>query len=268
MAHEHTTAAPDGTTIAWSSHGPDHAAPVVLVHGITESAASFDPVVELVGTDRRVITLDLRGHGESASSAGTYDLGSFASDVASVCAAAGVAEPDLVGHSLGGIVVTAAAPLLAPRSVVNVDQSLRLAAFKDQLDPVGELLRDPATFQPAMSQLFTDLAGTTLGHNELDRLAAIRQPDQDVVLGVWNLVLDSEVAELEGLVEAALAPYRDLTTPYLSIFGADPGEGYGEWLGEHIPGAISEVWPDFGHYPHLVDPERFVSRVHEFWENA
>jgi pimeloyl-ACP methyl ester carboxylesterase len=42
MSHEHTATAPDGTSIAWSRTGTGD--PVVLVHGITESAASFDPI--------------------------------------------------------------------------------------------------------------------------------------------------------------------------------------------------------------------------------
>ncbi len=57
-----TPPAPDGTSIAWSRSGSGE--PVVLVHGITESAASFDPITG--AATRQVITLDLRGHGESA----------------------------------------------------------------------------------------------------------------------------------------------------------------------------------------------------------
>ena len=36
------------------------------------------------------------------------------------------------------------------------------------------------------------------------------------------------------------------------------------WLGERIPGAIVEDWGLLGHYPHLVDPDRMVSRIKEF----
>jgi pimeloyl-ACP methyl ester carboxylesterase len=52
----------------------------VLVHGITESAASFDPVTERLAAHHDVITLDLRGHGESGN-ASTYDLVAMAGDV-------------------------------------------------------------------------------------------------------------------------------------------------------------------------------------------
>ncbi|HHO58195.1 MAG TPA: alpha/beta hydrolase, partial [Oceanithermus profundus] len=40
------------------------------------------------------------------------------------------------------------------------------------------------------------------------------------------------------------------------------------WLAARIPGAAVEVWPDYGHYPHLVDPDRFVERLRTFWAEA
>ncbi len=63
MIHQHHATASDGTSVAWSRAGSGH--PVVLVHGITESAASFAPIIERLVTTNEVITLDLRGHGES-----------------------------------------------------------------------------------------------------------------------------------------------------------------------------------------------------------
>ena len=49
--------------------------------------------------------------------------------------------------------------------------------------------------------------------------------------------------------------------PYLAIHGADPGEGYSEWLAARVPGAEVEVWGTGGHYPHLADPARFAARL-------
>ena len=71
--------------------------PVVLVHGITESAASFEPVAQRLAASHEVITLDLRGHGESGK-ADTYDLAAMASDVLAVVAVAGVESPHLVAE--------------------------------------------------------------------------------------------------------------------------------------------------------------------------
>jgi pimeloyl-ACP methyl ester carboxylesterase len=52
--------------------------------------------------------------------------------------------------------------------------------------------------------------------------------------------------------------------PYLSLHGIDPGPDYAPWLQHLVPTAAIEVWPEMGHYLHLVDPQRFLTRLSEF----
>ncbi len=262
MAHQHTTSAADGTSIAWSRTGSG--SPVVLVHGITESAGSFDPIVSRLARSNEVITLDLRGHGESGT-ASTYDLAAMATDVAAVIAAAGADRPHLVGHSLGGAVVTAAGSMLDVASVVDIDQSLQLDAFKAQLAPAEAMLRDPEQYRLVVDAMFEMMMGELLSDDEQRRIDLLRRADHEVVLGVWELLLTQPVEEIAATVDAALAGYGGRDVPYLALFGLDPGEGYGDWLGQRIPGSVVEYWPEHGHYPHLVDPDRFVTRLLEFW---
>lgn len=260
MAHSQRTTAPDGTEVAWSSTGGP-GTDVILVHGITESAETWTPVAARLTGAHRVITMDLRGHGESGT-AERYDLEAMAGDVAAVMAAAGSTSPHVVGHSLGGAVVSAAGAVLPVASVVNVDQSLRLDGFKAALMPAEPMLRDPDAFAAVIAQLFTDMRGS-LADDEFDRVSRLRRPDQEVVLGVWELILSASEDEIAAVVDAALADYGD--TPYLSLFGIDPGDGYGEWLRGHIVNSSVEVWDGLGHYPHLVEPDRFVARLETFW---
>lgn len=262
MGHHHIATAADGTSIAWSRAGSGD--PVVLVHGITESAASFDPVTERLATTNEVITLDLRGHGESASAA-TYDLGAMAGDVAAVVAASGVERPHLVGHSLGGAVVTAAGSAFDVASVVDIDQSLQLDAFKAQLVPAEPMLRDPQQYQLVVDAMFEMMMGERLSADEAARINALRRADHEVVLGVWELLLSEPVESIAATVDAALAGYAGRDVAYLALFGIDPGDGYADWLAERIAHSTVEYWPDHGHYPHLVDPDRFVERLHDFW---
>jgi pimeloyl-ACP methyl ester carboxylesterase len=262
MSHEHTTTSPDGTSIAWSRSGTG--APVVLVHGITEAAASFDPVTALLTSTHEVITLDLRGHGESGSST-AYDLAAMAGDVVAVIAAAHVERPHLVGHSLGGAVVTAAGSMLDVASVVDIDQSLQLDSFKAQLMPAEAMLRDPDQYQLVVDAMFELMMGDRLAAAEVARVNGLRRASQEVVLGVWELLLTEPAETIATTVDAALSGYSGRSAPYLALFGLDPGDGYADWLGERIPGAIVEYWADHGHYPHLVDPERFVARLRAFW---
>jgi len=264
MSHDHHARAPDGTTIGWSRAGSGD--PVVLVHGITESAASWEPVTERLVGGNEVITLDLRGHGES-SGASTYDLASMAGDVLTVVAAAGLDRPHLVGHSLGGAVVTAAGAARPAEvaSIVDVDQSLQLDAFKEQLIAAEPMLRDAEQYRLVVDAMFDTMSGELLSPEERERLNELRRTDHRVVLGVWDLLLSAPVDEIAATVDAALAGYAANPVPYLALFGIDPGEHYAEWLATRVPGAIVERWELHGHYPHLVDPDRFVERLRDFW---
>lgn len=262
MSHDHTLQTADGTRIAWSSVGSG--APVVLVHGITESAASFAPITERLSPTNTVVTLDLRGHGESGL-ADSYDLASMAADVSAVIDAAEVAAPHLVGHSLGGAVVTMAGSMLDAGSVVDIDQSLQLDGFKAQLVPYEEMLRDPDRYQLVVDAMFETMMGERLADGERDRVNTLRHADHEVVLGVWELLLTEPVESIAATVDAALAGYGGRHVPYLALFGLDPGDGYADWLSTRIPASTVEYWDGFGHYPHLVEPDRFVARLHTFW---
>ncbi len=261
-ASEHKTTSADGTTIHWTRTGTGD--PVVLVHGITERSASWEPVTRRLAESSEVIAIDLRGHGDSAT-ASDYGLATLAGDIAAVIADAGVERPHLVGHSLGGAVVSAVGSAVPAMSVVNVDQSLRLGGFKEMLEAVEPILRDAEGFPSVMSGLFVDLMGTMLDERERLRLAELRRFDQDVVMGVWAELFTSTPEEIDAVVDGALAGYAENATPYLTIFGVDPGDDYTAWLEERIPGAECDVWVGHGHYPHLVDPDRFVAEVRAFW---
>lgn len=265
MSHQHIATATDGTAIAWSRFGSGD--PVVLVHGITESAASFAPIIDRLGSTNEVITLDLRGHGESAAAA-SYDLAAMANDVAAVLGAAQIVRPHLVGHSLGGAVVTAAGSVLDVASVVDIDQSLQLDSFKAQLMPAEPMLRDPAQYQLVVDAMFEMMMGDKLPADEQARVNGLRHTDHEVVIGVWELLLTQPVEAIAATVDTALAGYTNRDVAYLALFGLDPGDGYAQWLAERIPNSTVEYWPDFGHYPHLVDPDRFIARLRVFWLTA
>ncbi len=252
----------DGTEIAWTRLGSGP--PVVMVHGITENSSSWGAIPGLLAADFEVITVDLRGHGHSGT-ADDYGLSAMAGDIAAVIIEAGLSRPHLVGHSLGGAVVSAVGASFPVGSVVNVDQQLRLAEFKAQLEPVEAMLRDPDAFPGVIGFLFDALAGDMLNDSEKARLDGLRRPDQEVVLGAWQLIFESSIEEIDSTVDAVLAEYKNLPMPYLALFGNDPGPTYGPWLSARIPDMELEVWPDHGHYPHLVDPSRFVARLRSFW---
>jgi pimeloyl-ACP methyl ester carboxylesterase len=249
--------------ITWEESGSGP--PLVLVHGITEDRRAWDTVVPELTDHFRCVRLDLRNHGGS-SDAADGSAQAMTEDVAEVVAAAGIDEPPVVvGHSLGGIVVTLYAAQAPVRAVVNVDQSVRLADFAALLQPLGPMLRGPE-FADVVAATFAALGADGLPPEVTRYLEGMHaSARQQAVLGVWDQVLDSTPEELAATVEPVLAR---ITAPYLAIHGADPGPGYAEWLEALAPTAEVEVWDIGGHYPHLADPQRFARRVIDFVDQA
>jgi pimeloyl-ACP methyl ester carboxylesterase len=250
--------APDGASIAYEVAGDGP--PIVLVHGITESRRSWDPLMAPLAGDHRVVAVDLRGHGESDRRP-PYDALTMAADVHAVIEASGTSEPLVVGHSLGGAVVSVYAAGSPVRGVVNVDQPLELGGFRALLEPLEPMLRgDNASFQSLIRQIFDSLYGA-LPAEERARIESHSDREQAVVVGAWDFVLTTSAEELDELSRSTAA---SITAPYLALHGTDPGDAYLAWLKDVMPDATLEVWPGLGHYPHLVEPERFAQRVSEF----
>jgi len=249
----------DGTRIEYTETGDGP--PLVLVHGITESSRAWDPVLPKLAEHWRVVAVDLRGHGASERRA-PYDALTLASDVNAVVSDLGLDAPLMVGHSLGGVVVSAYGGAGYPaRGIVNVDQPIALGAFKEALEPLTPMLRGSREeFEVAVGIVFTVLDGP-LPAEERARLNELSSPEPDVVLGVWGTVFDNSAEALDLLAADLVA---GTSVPYLSLHGMDPGDDYPDWLTAIVPGSTVDVWLEAGHYPHLTEPDRFVHRLAAF----
>lgn len=100
----------DGLSIAYFDIGAGR--PVILVHGFTSTAragwAAPGLADALVAAGRRVVALDLRGHGSSDKphALTAYEGKALARDVVALADHLGFDEYDIAGYSLGAIVVS------------------------------------------------------------------------------------------------------------------------------------------------------------------
>ncbi|MEW2508212.1 alpha/beta fold hydrolase [Amycolatopsis sp. NPDC047767] len=95
--------------------------PVVLIHGVGSSLASWDDVVGLWPAGRPVVRYDLRGHGQSPAPAGPWNIDDFAADHVELLKRLGIGKAHTVGFSLGGLIaqrVAAVHPELVDTLVV------------------------------------------------------------------------------------------------------------------------------------------------------
>ena len=93
----------EGVRLHWTELGESSdRTPIVLIHGLNNSCLSWSRVAPLLATDRRVLMLDLPGHGQSDRPNVGYELDWYAHVVARWLEAVGVEKADVVGHSFGG----------------------------------------------------------------------------------------------------------------------------------------------------------------------
>jgi esterase len=84
--------------------GPEDGPPVVFLHGVSGSMRTYAWLPEEIAEGRRIVRVDLRGHGDSEHAPGAYDIDSYGEDVADLLRETVRRPAVLVGHSLGGVV--------------------------------------------------------------------------------------------------------------------------------------------------------------------
>jgi pimeloyl-ACP methyl ester carboxylesterase len=204
---------PRGPRLRFFRRDGEASAPCLLMlHGFTDSAASFSPLVPHLPAEWRLLALDLRGHGGSGEAPSAYRLADFASDAAALLDHLGVATATIAGHSLGGAVALR----------LGIDHGARVAklvllasAASWRCPAVAELRCDLDAMSAAPSRAFVSAFQRSTIHRPIDEAlfqgfvdASMRLP-----LHAWREIL---AALVEGDLESEL---RAITSPCLAIHG-------------------------------------------------
>ena len=89
-----------GERLAYYDEGQGE--PLLLIHGMAGSSATWREILPSLAKRHRVIAPDLLGHGRSAKPRTDYSLGAFAVGLRDLLDEVGVESATVVGHSLGG----------------------------------------------------------------------------------------------------------------------------------------------------------------------
>lgn len=115
-----------GAVINFYAWGPPGAPGLVLVHGGAAHAHWWDHIAPLLAHGRRVVAMDISGHGDSGRRE-NYSLDVWSEEVMHVARAAEVGDrPVVVGHSMGGFIALRAGALFGSQltGVVAVDSPM------------------------------------------------------------------------------------------------------------------------------------------------
>jgi pimeloyl-ACP methyl ester carboxylesterase len=240
--------------------GTDDSRPaLVLLHGLSFDRTMWRPALaelERIDPARRVLAVDLPGHGESRD-APQRDPEQVMHAVHAAITEAGLRAPVVAGHSLGAILATFYAANFPCSAVVNVDQTLVVEPFLHLLQGLAGQLRGPdfaavwATFQASMH-------AELLPAEARELVRATGRSDQDLITGYWASALDNPPSVVAGQLADAVSEIRAAGIPYTIVAGDQGDDALRGWLAGALPQATLTVWPGCGHFPHLAQPAAFA----------
>ncbi|MEM1365900.1 MAG: alpha/beta hydrolase [Pseudomonadota bacterium] len=235
--------------------------PVVLVHGYLGASAHWSEQMERLSDTFEIIAIDLPGFGESAHLTAPNTIAGFAEHVLDTLSQMGVSEFNLLGHSMGGMIVQQMA-LMAPGRIT------KLICYGT--GPVGLL---PGRFEPiqrSRERLATEGVEATARRIAATWFADYEDgPGFDLCARVGaRASLQAGLACLDAWeswnVEDRLS---EITCPTLIVWG-EMDRSYDrnqpQALKAGIPGAQLVTVPGCAHNVHMEAPDQFAGLVSDF----
>ena len=251
---------------------------LLLLHGLGCDHTTWLPVIASLSRRYTVIAPDLLGHGRSDKPRADYSVGGYANGMRDLLTVLGIDKVTVVGHSFGGGVAmqfayqfperTERLVLVAPggigREVTPAIRAISLPGF--------QLMMSVATLPGLLHATklgLRALAATGIPQaRDLDEVAEIVQHLSDPKARAAITHVVRAVVDWRGqVVTMADRAYLTHAMPMCVVWGTDdvviPAK-HAELAKEIAPGAMVEVIPNAGHFPHKDHPQRFVKILNDF----
>ncbi len=261
--------------------GDAAADPLILIHGLGATKASWLTVVPQLASTHRVIAVDLPGHGASDKPLGRYDAAWFAARMNGLLDALDIDSAYIVGNSMGGRIAmelgmehperVKAVACLCPAAAFSRRPALALVRW---LRPEMGMLasRLPRNrMLPQLKQLFADPGCLEDAWYEAaidDFLTVWKSPRARLAFfaSLRNIYLDEPEGE-RGFWSRLAA----MGTPALFVYGKRDliiSHHFARKVLRTLPGAEVVVWSDCGHVPQIEFPDRTAGLLSGFFARS
>ncbi len=241
---------------------------VVMLHGVSQQAHSWDFVSLALSPDYHILAVDQRGHGDTDWAAdGTYTLDSMQDDIDGVIDALGLTDFNLLGHSMGGrnSFIWASRHPGTLRSLTIVDTGPETQRRgQDRIRDFRELPNNLDSFQE-----FADRVKEYTGRTEEQVLGALKYSIRQMPDGKWAWKWDPKTrnrtrsgddpkwntAKLWECVEAVDCPSLVVRGSRSDIFAEETLAK----MGQVMTDCTTETIKDAGHLVQGDNPVDFIA---------
>lgn len=248
---------------------PGRGTPVVLIHGLLDSAEGFDEFCR--DTNRPCFCFDIPGFG-SSDRPHAAKISSYAADMIEAIDAAGIERFILLGHSLGGAIASEIASAEAER--INALILLAPAGY-------GRLRLAEVANLPGISEGIAVTAGKVIASDTLVGLGYRRfvsngispsrqllgRTTRDAVRCIPGMRLAIRALARSGKGDQCLSKRKDFYTgPVTALWGSDDALvplSHIKGLEEALPQARVEIWEGMGHHPQAERPVELAALIEQ-----
>ncbi|HEX6583618.1 MAG TPA: alpha/beta hydrolase [Thermoleophilaceae bacterium] len=250
------------TYLPYVEHGDPDGIPVVMLHGVTDSWRSFEPVLPHLPDSIRAIAVTQRGHGDAPKPDGGYLIEDLAADVVELMDDLELGPAIVVGHSMGSW-VTQRIAIDHPERLLGVVLAGSFSGTPSDDPALVRLGHEMAALQdPIPAQVAREFQeGTVATPLTPEALDTFVSESLKVPAHVWR-------ATFTGFLEVNNADeLENVTTPALLVWG-DEDAFISRDVQDGLLDALSDsrlnVYEGVGHAVHWEQPERFAADVVEF----
>jgi non-heme chloroperoxidase len=254
---------PTGVRLQYVEQGRADGIPVVLLHGVTDSWRSFEPVLPHLPETMHAFAISQRGHGDSSRPEAGYGYADMSEDLCAFMDAMNLPAAVIVGHSmgasvaqrfavdyparLGGLVLAGAFATLYRDPAISEFTTTAIAPLADPLDPA----------------FVTEFQLSTLAHEVPTAfLETVVRESLKVPARVWRAAFETFLATPDFSHDLANVP-----VPTLILWG--DRDHYArrrdqDALLSALPNARLVTYEGGGHALHWEDPVRFAGDLTDF----
>lgn len=262
--------------------GPADAPPVVLLHGLGATSASFLPMMWDLARDHRVFALDLPGFGESGKPLRPLHPAYFARWLVAWLGVVGLERPHLIGNSMGGRVALEVG-LRTPSRVdrlVLLSPSLAWRRYRAAARLVRLLRPELAALPVRVLHRFVVLSVRSMfAHPERVTDAAMNAAADEFVrvfatprgrIAFFHAAREIYLEDPHG-TRGFWDRLPKLSRPALFVFGEKDRlvpRAFLRHVRKALPTAEYDLFDDCGHVPQFELPARTNARVRAFLSSA
>ncbi len=260
-----------GLTVHYRDEGRKDGRALLLVHGSNASLHTWEPWVQRLGSDYRIITLDLPGHGlTGAHPGGVYDTRTFVDVVDRLANKLSLRRFVIGGNSMGGGVSWSYA-LAHPEKVdalLLVDASGAPQSLARDL-PIGFRLAR----MPVIKHLAKIVTPRAVFEASIKKSMSVQTGINDALIDrYWELnrypgnrtATTLRFSAMDKVAPADPAKLGQIKVPVMIMWGAEDNlipQTSATWFAKAIPAAKLIIYPGVGHIPMEEVPNRSAADV-------